>query len=138
MDYETQMANEAKKKKNSQLVGLIFVLILLGGVGYFYYNYQQGNGMKKFEKTANSLLDSVNELYKSDKMLGEPEDVTYQFPDNSISDFNERTLKGGIIHRYQNGSVEFAIYNSDWCAIKTRLSNKIEVTEYKNGECVIQ
>lgn len=138
MDYETQMANEAKKKKNGQLFGLVFALILLGGVAYFYYNYQHGSGAKKFEKTASSLLDSVNELYKSDKMLEEPEDVTYTFPDKSVVNFDERTLKGGIINRYKNGSVEFAIYNSDWCATKTRLSNKIEVTEYKSGECVIK
>ncbi len=138
MDYETQMANEAKKKKNGQLFGLIFALILLGGAGYFYYGYQQGNGAKKFEKTASSLLDSVNELYKSDKMLEEPEDITYNFPNKSIVNFDERTLKGGTINRYQNGSVEFAIYNSEWCATKTRLSNKIEVTAYKSGECVIK
>ncbi len=137
MDYETQMANEAKKKKNGQLFGLIFALILLGGVAYFYYNYQQGSGAKKFEKIAKSLLDSVNEVYKSDKMF-ELEDVTYTFPDKSIVNFDERTLKGGTINRYQNGNVEFAIYDSDWCATKTRLSNKIEVTEYKSGECVIK
>lgn len=138
MDYETQMANEAKKKKNGQLFGLIFALILLGGAAYFYYNYQQGSGAKKFEKVAITLLDSVNELYKSDKMLETPEDITYTFPDKSIVNFDERTLNGGIINRYQNGNVEFAIYNSDWCATKTRLSNKIEVTAYKSGECIIK
>lgn len=138
MDYETQMANEAKKKKNGQLFGLIFALILLGGAAYFYYNYQQGSGAKKFEKVAITLLDSVNELYKSDKMLETPEDITYTFPDKSIVNFDERTLNGGIINRYQNGNVEFAIYNSDWCATKTRLSNKIEVIAYKSGECVIK
>ena len=35
MDYETQMANEAKKKKNGQLFGLIFALILLFTSTYY-------------------------------------------------------------------------------------------------------
>lgn len=137
MDYETRMANEAKRRKNGQLFGLIFALALLGGIGYFYYNYQHGSGSKKFEKVAKTLLDSVEEVYKSDKMF-DPEDVTYNFPDKTIVNFDERTLKGGTIHRDKNGVIEFAIYNSDWCAIKRRASNDIEVTEYKSGECVIK
>lgn len=138
MDYETQMANEAKKRKKNQLFGLIFALIVLGGVAYFYYNWQQGSGSKKFEKVAKTLLDSVNEVYKSDKMLEDPEDVTYNFPDKAIVNFDERTLKGGTINRYKNGVVEFAIYNSEWCATKRKASNEIEITEYKSGECVIK
>lgn len=137
MDYEARMASEAKRRKNGQLFGLIFALAILGGIGYFYYNYQHGSGPKKFEKVARGLLNSVNDIYESDKMF-DPEDVTYNFPDKSIVNFDERTLKGGTIHRTKNGLVEFAIYDSDWCAIKRKTSNEIEVTEYKSGECVIK
>lgn len=139
MDYEAKMEQEAKKKKQGQLVGLIFMIVILLIAAYFLYQWQQKQGEKKFMDLAYQTLSSVQEIYKSDHSLGEVnEDRTYTFPDRSIVNFDERTLKGGTIIQYKNGQVAFALYNDKWCAIKSKSTSKIEVMEYQSENCIIK
>lgn len=138
MDYETRMNHEAKKKKGGQLFGLIFSLIVLGGIAYFYYNWQHGNGDKKFKQLTKTLLESAEENYKNDKLFDDDDEKIYTFPNKSIINFDDRTLKGGEIRFTRSGQVELAVYDDEWCATKSKYSEEIEVTEYRSGECMIK
>ncbi len=136
MDRDEREELERKRKKKSDLLKLIFLIILFVGIGLGVSYWQGGSRKDKFKSIAEQTLKSLNDNYKTDNQLGEfTEDVTYTFPDKSIINFDERTLKGGTITQYTDGSVEFAIYDSEYCAIKRRASSNIEVTEYKAGEC---
>lgn len=138
MDYETRMALEAKKKKKNQFITLIFVIILLLGALYLFYNWQQGNGKKKFERLAEETLKSVNENYKNDKMMDSNlEDQTFHFPDKSIINFTDLYLKGGTIIQYGNGDVSFVLYDDKWCATKEKNSSHINVKNYNKNNCTL-
>ena len=135
MDYESRMELERKKKSKTQLISLLFVIVILLGGMYFYTDWKKGTS--QFEKKEKALCDSVMDIYEAEKIM-EPEDKTYTFPDKSITNFTESTLKGGVINLYSNGNVEFAIYDSKWCATKSKTSGQINVVEYEEGKCVIR
>lgn len=135
MDYETRMELERKKKSRGQLLSLLFIVALLLGGMYFYNNWKTGKS--QFEKKAKALWDSVNSVYEAEKMM-DPEDRVFDFPDKTITNFTESTLKGGKIHLFENGNVEFAIYNDKWCATKAANSGQVIVVEYEEGKCTLK
>lgn len=139
MDRDEREALERKGKKKKDFIKLIFLIILFLGVAFGVSYWQGGSRKDKFRDIAKETLKSLNENYKTEHSLGEfTENVTYTFPDKSVINFDERTLKGGTITQYTDGTVEFALYDSEWCAIKQRTSNNIEVTEYKEGQCSVK
>lgn len=139
MNRDEREALERKRKKKSDLLKLIFLIILFVGIGIGVTYLQKGSKKDEFKAIAQQTLKSLNDNYKTDNQLGEfTEDVTYTFPDKSIINFDERTLKGGTITQYTDGTVEFALYDNDYCAVKQRTSSNIEVTEYKEGECTVR
>lgn len=139
MDYETQMEALAKKKKRNQLLGMLFVVIILLVGAFYFYQWQQGKRKKEFTEMSEEILNYVYDLYKDDKMLDDNmEDKTYTFPDTTVANFNERTLKGGLIHQYKDGTVEFYLHNEKWCAIKKKQSSSIEILDYNADTCIIE
>lgn len=132
---EEQIRKDRKKKEFGHL---IIMLLLIGAFSFGVYYVQQGGKKGKFERVAKNVLNSVNENYKNEKMLDEvKDDVTYDFPNKEIIDFNEGSLKGGKIIRYADGSVAMALYNDKYCAKKARSAVNIEITDYVEGNCTV-